>query len=344
MYRAQIQLLAKCILLGVTLVLIEVALRLGNYPHLLCPYISRTNEIALGKFDPYAGWGWQQSRSYVAQKSAYHFDRYGFRSPTFNQGIDFSKPRILFIGDSVSFGYALNYQQTYAAKIGQLLDDNYSIVNASVEGYGSDQAYIRLLEVIEYVRPTAVVATFIADHTDRHLIRDRRQVLRCFDFPIYKPVFALVDGQLVLKDSAKVINQQTELRSMMAVTDLYDRVRRWYARETGYDVLLSQAIMRSIASVQLDGHLVPTYFIYYDANYSETKNFNDFLVRDIFYAQGLRVLPFYNWAADSDQPKYFSEPDDFFHPGDVLTSQMAEEFVAKFGPEINGLLAQPENN
>ncbi len=129
----------------------------------------------------------------------------------------------------------------------------------------------------------------------------------------------------------------------MAITDVYDRVRLKLARDSGYDVAVSKAIMRQIAQTKSSGRVVPSYFIYYDAHYSQSKNFNDDLAHELFYSQGLRVLPFYNWATDSDQPKYFAEPDDFFHPGDLLTNQIAEQFVTKFGSEIKGLSAQAES-
>lgn len=340
MHQARVALLAKFVLVIVTVALIELGLRLAHYPHLLCEHVSKTNETTLGQYDSDAGWRWQASRSFSNRGVTYHFDSVGLRSPAFGQEVDFSKPRILFIGDSVAFGYGLNYEQTYAAKIGRLLDDSYSIVNAAVEGYGSDQAYLRMQQVIEYVQPTVIVATFIADHNTRNLNRDRRQQLRCFEFPAYKPVPALVDGRLVMRSPAAPIAPRSESTLKVAIADVYDRVRMQLARESGYDVAISEAIMRSIATVQLHNQVVPTYFIYYDAHYSPTKNFNDDLVYELFYSQGLRVLPFYNWAADSDQPKYFAEPDDYFHPGDLLTNQIAEEFVNRFGPEIQGLSSQ----
>lgn len=342
MHQTRVALLAKFVLVFTTVVLVELVLRLAHYPHLLCEHISKTNETTLGQYDPDTGWRWQTARSFSNQGVTYHFDSVGLRAPGFGQEVDFTKPRILFIGDSVAFGYGLNYQQTYAAKIGQLLGDSYSIVNAAVEGYGSDQAYLRMQQVIEYVQPTAVVATFIADHNTRNLNRDRRQQLRCFEFPAYKPVPALVDGKLVMRSTAAPIKAQSESAILVAIADVYDRARLQLARDSGYDVAISKAIMRQMATAQFNNQAVPVYFIYYDANYSQTKNFNDDLVQELFYSQGLRVLPFYNWAVDSDQPKYFAEPDDFFHPGDVLTSQIAEQFVAKFGSEIKGLSSQPD--
>jgi len=67
--------------------------------------------------------------SYYRDSVVYHFDKYGFRSIHPLKDIDFSKPRILFIGDSVTFGYGLNYEDTYATKIGKLFKDKYEIIN-----------------------------------------------------------------------------------------------------------------------------------------------------------------------------------------------------------------------
>lgn len=339
MYQARIQLLAKCLLLFVTFILIEVVLRITKYPHLLCEHISRTNETVLGQYDSDVGWRWQANRSFSNHGVNYHFDSVGLRAPHFGKEVDFSKPRLLFVGDSVAYGYGLNYEQTYAAKIGQLLGESYSIVNAAVEGYGSDQAYIRMQQVMEYVRPTAIVVTFIADHNTRNLNRDRRQELRCFEFPAYKPVPALIDDRLILRSPAAPIIPGKEIVSLTAISDLYDRIRMHSARASGYDIAVSQALMRAMATAKVAGSSVPVYFIYYDAHYSEQENFNDQLVAQLFYTQGLRVLPFYNWAHDSDNAKYYAEPDDFFHPGDMTTSYIAEAFVKKFGMEINGLAA-----
>lgn len=336
MHQARTQLMAKVLLTLLTLIMLELVLRLANYPYLFCRHISTTNETELGQFDSDLGWRWRESQSFSGQGVTYHFDSVGLRTAEFGEEVDFSKPRILFIGDSVTFGFGLNYRQTFPAKIGELLDHKFSIVNAAVEGYGSDQAYLRMQQVINYVRPSVIVATFIADHNDRNLNRDRRQVLRCFEFSAYKPVPALFNGELVLRSPAKPVDQRAS-RVLMAATDVYDRLRHSLARETGYDIAVSRALMRAIATTELDGNTVPAYFIYYDAQYSTTENYNDLFLREIFTVQGLRVLPFYNWSADSDQAKYYAKTRDDFHPSDLLTNWLAEAFMTSFGSEITGL-------
>lgn len=338
MLSSRLQLTVKIMAVVVALATVEALLQLLHYPFLGCKEVLKPDEVTMGQFNPDIGWGWKPNSSYFARGVSYHFDDLGIRTSAYRQPVDFSKPRLLFVGDSVAFGFGLNYEETYAAKIGYLLGDHYSIVNAAVEGYGSDQAYLRLQQLIEYVRPTAVVTTVIADHTYRNLNYDRRQTTRCIDFLATKSSAVVRDNELVWWRRPQLMATYSRLKIPILMHDVYDQTRWRYAVETGYDAVLFKTIVRKIAETQLNDAFIPHYFIYYDNRYSTTKNDNDWLVDGLFTNQHLRVLPMYNWAPDSLTGPYYVFPgEDYFHPNDKLTNLMAEKFVHQFGSELRSL-------
>ncbi len=335
MNRAAYQLVIKLFLAICTVAGLELLLRISNYPYIGCQKVLEPDETKMGVFDDDLGWVWQPSKTYSNRGVVYHFDEFGLRAPIAKQGVDFSKPRILFIGDSVTFGYGLNYRQTYAAKIGTLLEDRFSIVNAAVEGYGTDQANLRLQQLIEYIRPSAVVMTYIADHSNRNLNQDRRATSRCLRFIGTKPVSVLIDNELRFRSYPEEIDESREIKIIVAAKLLLERVRHQLAVNSGYDLKISGALLQQIAETKLDGQNIPTFFIYYDNVYSSKQDFNDLLYQQLFISQELHALPVYNWAVDSTTGDYYVFPgEDVFHPNDKLTSYIAEKFAARFGEEV----------
>lgn len=101
------------------------------------------------------------------------------------------KVRIMFIGDSFTFGDEVSDDETYTHYLQQMLPDA-EIMNFGVHGYGHDQMLILLKEEGIRYRPDLVVLGFIHMDCDRNTVVFR-------DFA--KPRFELSDGALRLTNS-----------------------------------------------------------------------------------------------------------------------------------------------
>ncbi len=85
---------------------------------------------------------------------------------------DHDRPTILITGESVAYGMALSYDESFA---GQLEDDTgLQVVNVSVFGYGMDQAYLRMREIAPlYSHLVGIVTVFVPQEAERFDIEDR---------------------------------------------------------------------------------------------------------------------------------------------------------------------------
>jgi hypothetical protein len=80
--------------------------------------------------------------------------------------IDPGAPTVLFVGESVTFGLGVHWEETFAAAVGQRL--GVQIVNTGVHGYGEDQVYLRTLDRLQALqKPVAVVDLVMADLLER---------------------------------------------------------------------------------------------------------------------------------------------------------------------------------
>jgi lysophospholipase L1-like esterase len=71
--------------------------------------------------------------------------------------------RILFLGGSVTFSGAIKYQDTYVAKVEEILSDsglNVRTYNAGVSGYSTYQQKILLERIFDEIQPNLVVLSF----------------------------------------------------------------------------------------------------------------------------------------------------------------------------------------
>lgn len=99
------------------------------------------------------------------------------------------KRRILVIGDSFAFGWGVNDDETYAARLEAALPDT-EVVNLGVGGYGTDQMLLMLGAEGTRYRPDRVVVGVVSEDTERNLVSFR-------DFA--KPTFTLEDGDLEVR-------------------------------------------------------------------------------------------------------------------------------------------------
>jgi hypothetical protein len=151
------------------LVVSEVVLRIGDWKNL---ERWAEQEEPLRQHDPVIGWvnvpnhvGFEH---YDGRTIRYDQDRGGRRVARVDRTVDPGRPSILFTGESIMFGYRLNWDQTAAAQIG--VATGLQAVNLSVNGYGTDQEWMLLRRQLpQFTAPRVVVALFAPLLVERSL-------------------------------------------------------------------------------------------------------------------------------------------------------------------------------
>ncbi len=126
--------------------------------------------------DPRLGWTFVPSRTghsaIGGRVVVYAFDSAGYRVRRADEPVDPARPALLFTGESVMFGKGLTWDESIPAQVGARL--GVQRANVAVDGYGSDQALMRLqAELPHFRRPSAVVAMFVTTLFGRNLDDDR---------------------------------------------------------------------------------------------------------------------------------------------------------------------------
>jgi len=102
----------------------------------------------------------------------YAFDPAGYRVRSVGEPVDPERPTILFTGESVMFGEGLTWEESVPAQVGAMMGQQSA--NLAVDGFGSDQAYLRLrTELPRFRQPVAVVSLFMTTLFGRNLDDDR---------------------------------------------------------------------------------------------------------------------------------------------------------------------------
>jgi hypothetical protein len=102
----------------------------------------------------------------------YAVNRLGYRTRSIGDTPDPARPTMVFAGESVVFGEGLTFDESIPAETGAML--GVQTANLGVNGYSSDQAFLRLRqELPRFQRPTAVVSIFLPVLFGRNLDDDR---------------------------------------------------------------------------------------------------------------------------------------------------------------------------
>ena len=126
--------------------------------------------------DPRLGWTFVPSRTghgtIGGRVVDYTFDAAGYRVRRVDEPVDPERPTILFTGESVMFGKGLTWEESVPAQVGAMLGKQSA--NVAVDGYGSDQSYLRVqADLPRFRQPLAVVALFMTTLFGRNLDDDR---------------------------------------------------------------------------------------------------------------------------------------------------------------------------
>ncbi len=156
----------------ITIFFIEILLRINNQGPWGQLNIERNDPI-FNK--PHKTLGWvPKEGSYEFQPFSEDGDKFeinilddGSRKVTSKQ-IN-TKDDLIFLGGSITFGWGVNDNQTFASKLQDNIN-NYRIKNFSVGGYGTYQSFLRLEEILSKSNDIkVVVAIYVPHHSLRNI-------------------------------------------------------------------------------------------------------------------------------------------------------------------------------
>jgi len=315
-------------------VLMELILRKINYPYDNIAVSKPSPDTETLAFNPLTAWSYPEKTVLHDFFMDYYFDQYGIRAAKAERQIDFNKPRLVFIGCSITFGEGVSYEDSYPAVIGRLLDNQYEIINLGVQGYGADQAYLRLKQYVNDLRPSIVVYTFIPDHLLRNINFDRRMYFRSMYFPASKSIFQVKNQSLSLYRSVKRTEDLDRLRLRTLLTFSYDYFREKHWKKTGQDLLIQKQILAELENLGRENDFKVLYLHYDVEQPGNADSFNQYLSTELFTNHKRKVLNFFNWATLGAAGDYFVHPDDIYHPNSFVNSLIAREFVDFYQKEL----------
>jgi hypothetical protein len=129
---------------------------------------------------PRYGWTGQPSSTTTVRVSGRDivvaFNREGVRVQKQDDEPDPTLPTILFTGESIGLGFGLQYPESYPALVAARR--GVQCVNLAGAAYGSDQAYLRLMDAMpRFERLVATVTVFIPLQLGRNLYDDRPRLV-----------------------------------------------------------------------------------------------------------------------------------------------------------------------
>ncbi len=163
-------------------------------------------ELKLGYTDPRFGWALWPSRTTLlaapgGAKVSYSVDAWGDRAQDSRGTPDPARPSLVVAGESIAVGHGLPFEQTFAARLASIL--GLQLVNVAAGGYGTDQALLRLADVLpRLLRPVAVVMVVPMLQLERN-VQD------------YRPRLTLSNGALKLVPPAQGPFVRLRLRDLI---------------------------------------------------------------------------------------------------------------------------------
>jgi hypothetical protein len=136
-------------------------------------------EEPLRQADVHLGWRNAPSRNggeiHGKQQIVYQLDDDGYRVAAAGGSVDHDLPTILLAGESIMFGYRLNWANSIAGHLESITGTQ--VANLAVNGYSTGQMYLQLeTELPRFRQPVAVVALFTPALLERNLLTDRPYV------------------------------------------------------------------------------------------------------------------------------------------------------------------------
>jgi hypothetical protein len=137
-------------------------------------------EMKIGQSHPRYGWVAEPSRvtrlSIEGRPYDYAVGPQGLRARQRDDSVALERPALVVAGESIASGYGLDYEDTFAVRCARELGLEPVIVAEG--GYGFDQAYLRVSDLLPQIRqPVAVVTVFVTGQLGRSLRDDRPRLV-----------------------------------------------------------------------------------------------------------------------------------------------------------------------
>ncbi len=162
----------------VLLAIVAAALVVESIVDWVQPKASRGRAVYLKYGTPHPRYGWTgQPSSTITPTVAgrqihWAFNEQGMRVENQSDEPDPALPTILVAGESIALGFGLEYSETFPARIAARR--RIQCVNLAANAYGSDQAYLRLVDAMpRFEHLVATVTVFIPLQLSRNLYDDR---------------------------------------------------------------------------------------------------------------------------------------------------------------------------
>ncbi len=178
--------------------------------------------------DPLLGWRFKADHAGLVHLGGrtvhYATESHGYRAQAVSAATDFQRPTVVFAGESIVFGYGLQWEETIPAQFERMT--GIPAANIAVNAYSTDQSLMRLRqELSRFARPLAVVIPFVPVLLDRNLDRDRPHLDSALNWhPGERPPLRIVEiarralryrSTSSIRDG--VATTQAALRQMMAL-------------------------------------------------------------------------------------------------------------------------------
>lgn len=145
---------------------------LSAAPHLDDMTVELPEGDDLMPFDTQTLWRLEPNRVYSVEGVQYRINSLGMRGP--EPEVVNPKNRILVIGDSSTFGFGVEYLDTYGIQLGDCLDS--MVWNGGVSGYSSEQTKAQLPSLLSRVQPKWVVIANLWSDMMKTNLSDREQI------------------------------------------------------------------------------------------------------------------------------------------------------------------------
>jgi hypothetical protein len=118
--------------------------------------------------------GWEHMPNRIAQEDfkgrriSYVFDRAGNRVADPMKPLDYARPSILYLGESIMFGAKLNWEETIPGQLQAMT--GIQSANLAINAFATDQIYLHLIgELPKFRHPVAIVVIFAPTMLERNL-------------------------------------------------------------------------------------------------------------------------------------------------------------------------------
>lgn len=165
-----------------------------------------------------------------ANSEMYFSSAEGVRSPS--PGMAYAgrpqKHRVALIGDELTFGLEVPFEQSWGYYLEQILGSDVQVLNFGVEGYGLDQMYLRYARDVRAWKPDVVLLGLSGADVVRMMAVYPSISFPQWEWPLAKPRFDIATGKL------RILNQPVmspfEMYSVREPRDL-----PWIEYDFGYD-------------------------------------------------------------------------------------------------------------